>query len=481
MSSDADQTGREDDTDTEIDIQTGDPVGTPVDQLPKPPYPPNLDPPALHFLRQMWDPLGFMEGVLATRDMARVRLLGEGDIYALGHPEHLKRVLLTERDRFRKSEDFRIAFGEGLLTVEGEEWQQQRNTLQPFFKRDSVMGYADGMVEQVRRRTDRWQDGQQFDLQGEFTKMTLDVIFATVLGRELALDGDERLREAAENLHEWFVPTSYVLPDWVPTPSRRRFHGAKEAIRDEADRLLQEKAGQAPTDPTEADDLLSLLVGIREAGMSDSAMLSDDRLRDQMVTIIFAGHDTTTGTLTFAFWALANHPEVRERFHAELDDIDGPPTLEDVQELDVTERIITETLRLYPPVYVLPREAATDVEMDGHYIPEGAMVNTGIRHVQRDSRFFEDPHEFKPSRWDGDLRSELHDFAYAPFGGGPRICIGREFALLEAKLTMATIGQQFRLEWRGENETRGTGVEPPTAPEMTLRMEPGQEFLVRER
>ncbi|RXK46290.1 cytochrome P450 [Halorientalis pallida] len=466
MASDADQGAR-----------SGGVTESPTD-APLAPYPPNCGPPWLHFVHQMREPLAFAEEALATRDVVRMNLLGNGDIYGVGHPDHAKRVLLTEREQFRKTEDFRIAFGEGLLTVEGEEWQRQRDVLQPLFTRDSVMDYADGMVEQVQRRIDRWRDGDRLDLQAEFTDLALDVLFATVLGRELALDGDRELRESAAHLHDWFKPTSYFLPEWVPTPARRRFRAAKETIRAEADRLLAEKAGGGPTDPAAAEDLLSLLVGLREAGVADSAMLTDERLRDQMVTMIFAGHDTTTTTLTFSFWALANNPEVRERFHAEVDALDGPPTLDELAELDVTERVVTETLRLYPPVHSLPRETTTDVVFDGHRIPADERVLVGIRHVQRDPRFYDDPEQFRPSRWDGDLRSDLHDFAYAPFGGGPRICIGRQFALLEAKLTLATIGQQYDLGWLGENDADG---EPPVSPEMTLRMEPGQEFLVTER
>ena len=257
--------------------------------LPKPEYPEELGRPSLHFVRRARNPLDFMEKTFQEHDVVRIRMPGEGDSYGTCHPEYLKRMLLTEREKFEKSDDFMTAFGEGLLTVEGEEWQQQRNTLQPFFTRDAVRSYAGGMTEQITRRCDRWEDGQRFDLQQEFTKMTLDVIFATVLGRELELDGDERLRTAAENLHEWFVPTSYVLPEWVPTPSRRRFKKAKRTLQEEADRLLAERSGDAPADPTEADDLLSLLVGIKESGATDSAMLTDDRIRDQMVTIIFAG------------------------------------------------------------------------------------------------------------------------------------------------------------------------------------------------
>ncbi|MEF8842088.1 MAG: cytochrome P450 [Haloarculaceae archaeon] len=347
--------------------------------LPLPPHPPNLGHPSLHVLGQMRDVLAFAERAHRAGDVVRTRRPAMGDDYHLAHPEHAKRVLLTERERFRKSEDFRIAFGEGLLTVEGEEWKHQREALRPLFTRESVHGYADGMVEQIARRSRQWADG------------------------------DRRLREA---------------------------------------------------------------------GVADSAMLTDERLRDQMVTVIFAGHDTTTTTLTFGFWALANHPEVRERFHEEVDGLDGPPTVEDLDDLEVTERVITETLRLYPPVYTLPRVTAREFVVDGYRIPADERVFLEIRRIQRDPRFFDAPTEFRPSRWDGDLRRELHDFAYAPFGGGPRICIGREFALLEAKLALATIGQEYELYWIGENEPDG---EPPVSPEMTLRMAEGQEFLVTER
>ncbi len=446
------------------------------DDLPLPPYPPNLGPPQLHFLRQMYDPFGFIERSFEMQDVVRIRIPSQGDVYGLGHPEYVKRVLLTERERFRKSEDFRIAFGEGLLTVEGEEWAEQRDVLQPLFSRESVLGYADGMVDQIRRRTRRWADGDRLVLQQEFRDLALDVLFATVLGRELELGGDERLREAAESLNEWFRPTSYVLPHWLPTPARWRFKRGKERIRAEADRLLAEATDSGSTDPSDADDLLSLLVGLREAEVTDSGMLSDGRLRDQMVTIIFAGHDTSATTLTFAFWALATNPDVRERFHAEVDDLDGPPTIDDVADLDVTERIVIEALRLFPPVYMLPRETATDVVVDGYRIPEGEVVNLAIREIQRDERFFEAPETFRPSRWTNDLRTELHDFAYAPFGGGPRICIGRQFALLEAQLVLATIGREYELYWLGDDDD-----EPPVSPQITTRMPEGREFLVTER
>jgi cytochrome P450 len=446
----------------------------PVSELPLPPRPDLLGPPQLYFLQLAADPIRFGRKLREGPDLVRFTMPSQGEIYNARNPDYLKQVLVTERGTFRKTEDFQVAFGEGLLTVEGEEWEQQRDALQPLFTLQSVSGYADGMVEQIRRRTNTWADGDRLDLQAEFTKMTLDVLSATVLGRELALDGDRQLREAAENLHDWFLPGSYVLPTWVPTPARRRFESAKRTIEREAQRLLDEKRGDAPTDPSEADDLLSLLVGLREAGEVDGTF-TDERLRDQMVTIIFAGHDTTTTTLTFACWALANHPEVKERFHAEVDALDGPPTMADVETLDVTERVVTETLRLFPPVHTLPRRTTSDVAMGGYRIPEGSRVHVPLMSIQRDGQYFENPDEFRPSRWDGDLRRELHDFAYAPFGGGPRICIGRQFALMEAKLALATIGREYDLYWLGEEGSA------PIDLQMTTRMASGEEFLVTER
>jgi cytochrome P450 len=444
------------------------------------PYPSSLGHRYLHSVQYMCDPIDLLERGATDHDVFRVHLAGVGDWHQLCHPDFSKRVLLTERDRFRKSDDFGIAFGDGLLTVEGERWAQQRGTLQPLFVRESVLGCADTMVEQVERRVAGWRDGQRLDLQSELTDLTLNVLFAAILGRELQLDGDERVRRAAERLHDWFVPTSYPLPEWVPTPARRRFADAKSTLQAEADRLLADAAENPPSDPTAADDLVSLLVGLREAGVVDSGMLTDDDLRDQMVTVIFAGHDTTTTSLTFALWALAEHRDVRDRFHAEVDALDGPPTADDVEagRLSFTQDVVTETLRLFPPVYALPRVADEDVAFDGHRVPEDGRVNVVLYEIQRDDRYFDRPDAFDPDRWTPEFRRDLHDFAYAPFGGGPRICIGRQFALLEATLSLATIGRKYDLYYLGEDGRDGG---PPLSPEMTLRMEPGQEFLVTAR
>jgi len=444
-------------------------------EFPLPPYPSTAGGPLFHTFYTMRDAFGFRERAMADRDVVRIKFLGPGDIYHLGHPDHFERILLNDREQFRKSEDFRIAFESGLVAAEGDAWRRQRELLQPLFTRDRLRDYADAMTGAIRRRRDHWQPGTRIDLADEMSNLTLDVLFATLLGRELAVDGDEEIRTASDRLRYWFTPTSYPLPTWIPTPARLRFKRGKRRLQSVAQGLLDAAAEDPPADPSEANDLLSLLVALRESGV-ESESLADDRIRDQVVTMIFAGHDTTATAIAFAFYALARNPDVRERFHAEVDALDGQPTVADLDVLDVTERIVTEALRLYPPIYTIPREAATDVVVDGYHIPEGATIWLTVDRVHRDPRFYDDPDAFRPERWATDLRERLPDFAYVPFGGGPRACIGRQFALMEAQLALATVGRDYRLGRPAD------GVDhPPRQVGMTTRMVSGTAVRVVER
>ena len=452
-----------------------------AEDAPLPPYPPAVGHPLTHTVRTMPDVLGFRDRALADHDVARIRLLGPGDVYNLTHPTHLERALVDDRDAFGKSDDFRLAFGSGLVATEGETWRRQRTALQPSFSRDRLRSYADEMAAQVERRVARWTPGEAIDLQREARDLTLDVLFATLFGRELAVDGDEAIRDAAGRLHDWFAPTSYPLPTWVPTPARRRFRAGRERLREVAANLLDEAASDPPASPADADDLLSTLVAVRERAGAEATM-TDEEIRDQLVTLLFAGHDTTASALSFAFYELARHPDVRERLHAEVDRLSGPPTADDLDALSVAERVVTETLRCYPPVYVIPRETTRRAVVDGYRIPAGSPVWLGVRQVQRDERFFDDPETFRPSRWDG-LRESTPDFAYAPFGGGPRLCIGRGFALAEAKVALATVCRRYRLDLSppGAAATLAEAPDPPITADMTLRLTPGTEVYLTER
>lgn len=419
-----------------------------------------------HALRFTRDPFEFVESATAEcGDIYRMDLPAVDDVFVLAHPDYLNRVLVTDVDSFGKTEDFRRAFGSGLLSAEGETWRQQRELLQPLFFREQITGYAEDMVTCIEQRLETWEEGTTFDIETEMRDLTLEILFATLFGRELVPGQDSDLRDAADGLNDWFAPTSWILPDWLPTPARRNFNQSATRLRQEVRTLLDE---DVPRSVSNADtlDLLTQLQQTRNA--DDGEQITTREIEDQLVTMVFAGHETTATALAFAWYLLATHPKIRRQFHDELDSVLGgeSPSLSDLPELDITERILTETLRLYPPIHTIPRQTVTDVSVGGYHLPEGHEVHLSIIGIHRDERFYDEPLSFRPDRWTDGFEADLHDFAYAPFGGGRRSCIGREFALLEAKLVLAMIGQRFQFEW--ENE-KALDIEP----RVTIRTEDG--------
>lgn len=422
----------------------------------QPPTPSGL-PLVGHTLAFARDPFGVVDDLVSTHgDVVGLDVLGFDELYVLAHPDHFERALLTDRESFVKGGEFESAFGTAVIAAEGSDWREQRDLLSPFFYRDRIGEYGDAMVVQIERRVARWEPGERRSLRESMQHLTLDVIFATVLGRELEVEGDDRLRRAADGLNGRFAPTSWVLPEWVPTPNRRRFARSVAVLGDEVMRLLETSAPDG-----DATDLVSAL-----AGRSDGAGYprSDDEIRDQLIGMVFAGHETTALALTFTWYLLATHPRVRERFHAELDAVlDGDaPSMADVPALEYTDAVLRESLRLYPPVHTIPRETAREVEVGGYRLPAGADVHLSTVQVHRDERFYDDPGAFRPERWTGDGESSLPRFAYVPFGSGPRRCLGQQFATVEAKLVLATIGRRFRLEWLGDGDLE-------VSPQMTTR------------
>jgi cytochrome P450 len=401
-------------------------------------------------LRFAREPLPLIEDVVDEHgSVTRMRVLGVGEFYNLASPGSLERALVTNRDAFAKSPGFRVAFGENVLSTAGEQWQRQRDALDEFFYPARIREYADRMVELTERRLDRWPDDGRLSLHEELSGAALDNFFGTVFDRPLDPDGDERLRRAASDINLWFKPSSFALPRWVPTPARRRFGRAVETVESEARRLLDERSRAVERGEAKAgDDLLSTLVALRE-NEGEEAALSDSEIVDQVVGLVFAGHDTTALAMTYALHQVGTHEDVRERFHAELDDVLGGevPTLSDVSDLDVTERILNETLRLYPPIHTIPRVTTRSVEIGGYRLDADTRAHLSVWAVQRDERFWDDPHEWRPARW-RDSSPQDAGYAYAPFGAGPRVCLGRRFALLEAKLVLALVGQRFELDPR---------------------------------
>ncbi|KAB1188404.1 MULTISPECIES: cytochrome P450 [Haloferax] len=410
------------------------------------------------------DPFGFIDDLLADHGVdgaVGLDILGMDEIYVLAHPDHFERTLVTNRDAVSKGDEFDAAFGDGIFATEGDKWRRQRDKLDPFFRWDRVSAYVPQMREQVERRLTEWPDEGTLSAESEMKNLTLDIIFVTILGRELELDGDDRLRHAADSLNERFTPSSWVLPDWIPTPSRRRFDKAKDILREEIQSLV------------ETADKGSLAAQLATALGSDYPETIES-MEDQLIGIIFAGHESTALALTFTFYALATNPDIHDRATREVDRVvgDGPVTAGALDDLAVLERIIKESLRLYPPIHTIPRETTRSFSVGECTIPAGTDVQLSVLRLHRDERWYDDPLEFRPERWTE--ASDRPKYAYLPFGAGPRSCLGRAFALTEAKLVLATVLREFELEW-GTDEPLGI------TPEMTTQPDGATPLVVRRR
>ncbi|MFC6724210.1 cytochrome P450 [Halobium palmae] len=377
-------------------------------------------------------------------DVVSIDLFGRGTLNVATHPEHIREVLVDDSEAYAKTRDFSRAFGDGLLAIDDTRWSEHNRMLQPMFRGDRIREHTDTIRERVERRIDGWAVGDAVEIESQMNGLALEILFAVVLGRDLGVGEDEHLREAANRLGYWFEPISWTLPEWLPTPARRKFRDARTTLREEGQRLIAERREEG----VEGDDLLSTLL---RASEGDAPVeLTDEQIYDQMVTMIFAGHETTATAMTFAWYLLATHPAARRRLHEELDEVlgDEPPTAEDLADLEFLEDLLSETMRLYPPVHTIPRRTRVDVDLGDYRIPAGEEVHLSVLQVHRDDRFYDDPMAFHPERWaeDSDAGEDRDEFAYVPFGAGRRSCLGRALALTEAKVVLATICQRYELE-----------------------------------
>jgi cytochrome P450 len=375
--------------------------------------------------------------------------MGPLQAYFVNHPSLVREVLSTKHKSFRRpawlSRPLVKVDGLGLVTSEGDLWQRQRRLVKPAFAVKRFEGYAQATVEHTGRMLDRWSGTGSLDVAHEMTQLTLDIIAKTLFGVEL--EGKAaRLGEAVRVISETFVAEAgnpFQLPDWLPLPAKRRH---KWAIRT-LDELIRSVIRERRASREDRGDLLSmLLLAVDDEG--DGRGMSDEQARDEAMTMFNAGHDSTAAGLAWIWYLVAKHPEVESRLIEEVDTVLGTraATLADVPRLAYTDIVIKETLRLYPPTWTLfAREAIAEVEIGGYPIPKGAWLYTFPFVTQRDSRFFANPLVFDPDRFSPARIDEIPQFAYFPFGGGPRACIGSAFATMEMTLIVATVLQRYRL------------------------------------
>ena len=380
--------------------------------------------------------------------------------YVLFHPQHIEQVLLGKTGDFAKGMTSRAnpeLFGNGLLTSEGEFWRRQRRLSNPAFHRQSLARYAEITTEEATRMLAPWKTGETRNIHVDMMNVTLRIVLRSLFGTEL----DKQMRiiepalEAIMASSSGFNSIAFYMR--IPTRTRKKHFLAVDRLNEVVYALIARgrqklAAVQGPAsngDPLGqplggAKDLLTLLLTARD---DDGNSMSDQQLRDEVITLLLAGHETTALNLSWAWYLLAQHPEIENKLHAELDAVLAGrlPTASDLPNLPFTDKVIRETLRLYPPAWRIFRRAQEQFQVGQYVIPPGSNIVISQWVTHRDPRWFSEPTRFNPHRWNEEAAAKLPRFAYFPFGGGPRVCIGAGFAMMEATLLLATIAQRYRM------------------------------------
>jgi cytochrome P450 len=434
-------------------------------------------------------------------DIVRVRL-GPRSLFLVNHPDLIEDVLVRNNHHYRKHYELRmnrLLLGNGLLNSDGDFWLRQRRLVQPAFAQKRLTSvYAPVMVDYTERLLAEWQDGQIRDVHTDMSRLTLQIIAKTLFDADVhddASDVGTALAAAQDSFTRRFQ-SLVQLPEWVPTPGNIRLWRAIRRLNAIVYRFIEQRraaartheAGSGPT-PSDSDgphpsaaprssktphgrlhptseDLLSLLLQARDE--DDGSRMTDRQLRDEAMTLFLAGHETTSLALSWTWYLLAQNPDVDAKLHAELRDVLGnrSPEVGDLPRLRYTDHVVREAMRVYPPAYAIGREAKIACDLGGYTVPRGQTVLMAQWVLHRDPRFWPEAEKFDPDRWDSDPLSRLPKYAYFPFGGGPRICIGNHFAMMEATLILATVARRFRME-------RADTAPVRPLPSLTLRPEGG--------
>ncbi|WP_209440326.1 cytochrome P450 [Streptomyces novaecaesareae] len=444
-----------------------------------PPGPPRRAAPVL-LRRLVGDRLELMRSAAAEYGDAVRISMGPKTLYFFNHPDHAKHVLADNAANYHKGiglAQARRALGNGLLTSEGELWRKQRRQIQPVFQHKRIAQQAGVVAEEAAKLVGRLrahEGGGPVDVVGEMTALTLGVLGRTLLDVDLsAFEAVGHDFEAVQDQAMFDMVTMGMVPGWVPLSKQLRFRQARQSLQGVVDRLVAERISR-DGERIEGDDALSrLIVATRQ---EPDQRVGRQRMRDELVTLLLAGHETTASTLGWTFYLADRHPEVAERLHAEAVEVlgDRPPEFEDLHRLRYTARVVEEVVRLYPPVWILPRQAQADDEVGGYHVPAGADVLICPYTLHRHPRFWDAPEQFDPERFDPDRATDRPRYAYIPFGAGPRFCVGNHLGLLEATFTIAMVARELRL-------AKVPGYRVVAEPMLSLRVRGGLPMTVHSR
>jgi len=388
------------------------------------------------------------------------------------HPDDIETVLVRHASNFHKSRDYaalEFILGRGLLTNEGHSWQTQRQLIQPTFRHENISAYAEIMAASAAAHLARWRDRQTCNLHHEMADLTLDIVSKSLFGSKVSQDTAAIGREIAAVMDRFFsqAALSFLLPDGFPIPKSPRLLKSRRHLNEVIFSIIRARRES----PAPATDLLQTLL---TAADDDGQRMNDVQLRDEIMTLFLAGHETTSNALTWTWYLLAQNPEIERALHSELDRVLGgrAPGFADLPRLPYAEMVVKESMRLYPPAWGIGRRALRSFDIRGYHIPKGTNVFILQWLVHRDPRFYPDPLRFDPERWRSDpvRNGVLPRFAYFPFGGGPRVCIGAGFAMMEATLLLATIAQRYRFTLLPD---------PPVVPFFSITLRPKQGLPVR--
>jgi len=427
--------------------------------------------------RRFRDPLVFfVEMKQKYGDAVRFKLFSERFIL-FSDPALVNEILVTKQNSFRKGralEGAKVFLGNSLLVSEGEEHTRQRRLIQPAFHRGRIAGYAQLMAEKARQWVDAQHAGKEIDLAVEMNRLTLTVVADTLFGSEVESQANE-IAESLTVVIENF--NRMLLPLWkyfrlIPTTRNLRLLRAQKRL----DKTVYELISQRRKEGRDHGDLLSMLLAAEDAE-NPQKRLTDTEVRDQAMTLFLAGHETTANALSWTWHLLTQHNDVRVKMKAEIDAVLGPdrlPGLDDTAKLPYTTAVFSESMRLFPPVWVVGRRALEDITIGDYEVPKRTIVITSQYLIHRDERFWPDPLEFRPERWLDEKAQEARPkFAYFPFGGGGRICIGDAFAWTEGVILLAVMARRWRFETTPEYAADiGASV--------TLRPKYGLKMIVRD-
>ena len=394
------------------------------------------------------DPLGFFTGLQRDYgDLVHVHLAGE-HLFLISDPRVVRDILVTDQRFFMKGRGLDRAkrlLGEGLLTSEGAAHVRQRRLMQPAFHRDRIASYATVMTDYAGRIRDSWTDGQEIDASQEMARLTLGIVGKTLFDADVesqAKDVGRALAAVMESFWMIMLPFPDLL-ERLPIPALRRSREARETL----DAIIYRMIAERRKSPSDRGDLLSMLLMAQDEEAGGRGM-TDVQVRDEAMTIFLAGHETTANALAWTWYLLSQTPEVETRLHEEIDRVLGGriPTIADIPALPYVEKVVTESMRLYPPAWIIGRRALEDYPVRGDYvIPARGIIVMSSYLMQRDPRNFPDPGKFLPDRWTPEFKAQLQPFAYYPFGGGARRCIGESFAWMELVLVLSTLAQRWKL------------------------------------